>query len=131
MRKVRVGIDISQFMQRRQITNVGWREIYLDTRSTFDELSLEVCTEIVATRARGLCEVLQTCVPGLSAVEIDWVDDYTDAVRESELLIRAVVLLPFTELIGVKVRVRKLVMSGSGQAEVKNIINQVLRCQTT
>jgi hypothetical protein len=82
-------------------------------------------------KARELCDVLMTCVPELRIVEIDWVDDFPDAVREIELQMRAKVLLPFIELEGMQIRVRELVISDKGRAVVKMMINRALRGQAT
>jgi hypothetical protein len=128
MRKVRVRIDMSRFRQRRQAVAAEW--LSPDNEFTwckFDETCLEKCTNTVAARARELCEVLRTRVEGLRVVEIHWIDDYPDDVGESELEMRARVLLPFTELEGVQIRVRKLVMSEVGRIKVQSMLNQTLR----
>jgi hypothetical protein len=127
MRKVRVRIDMSRFRQRQQAVAARW--LSPDNRFTcckFDETCLETCAVTVAARARELCEVLRTRVSVLRLVGINWVDDYSDAVGESELEIRAKVLLPFAELEGVQIRVRKLVMSDRGRAEMMSVINRTL-----
>jgi hypothetical protein len=133
IRKMRVRIDMSKFRQGRQVTpsrRVRFGD-YNHTVSTFDEIGLEVCTEMVVLKARELCDVLMTCVPELRIVEIDWVDDFPDAVREIELQMRAKVLLPFIELEGMQIRVRELVISDKGRAVVKMMINRALRGQAT
>jgi hypothetical protein len=125
LRKVLVRIDISRFMMGRQMRPSGWRRDHLSTVCTFDEIGLEVCTEIVAMRARELSGVLRTSVPNVRVVEIHWVDDFPDQVGRRVLNLRASVLLPFTDLEGVQIRVRKVVMADKGRWKVLTMLNQV------
>jgi hypothetical protein len=125
IRKLRVRVEITTFKQSREILRPGWVGPHMVTACEFNKTDMEESIREVAASARKLCEVLKTCATDLSVMEIDWINDYPNALRESELLMRAVVLLPFTKLIRVQVQVRKLVMSGSGKAEVMEIINRV------
>jgi hypothetical protein len=128
IRKMRVRIDMSRFMQGRQVTP-SRRYMFGDynhTVSTFDEIDVEVCAEMVALKARELCDVLMTCVPELRIVEIDWVDDFPEAPGERQLHQRAGILLPFTGFEGVRVRVRRLVMSEKGKRQVLKIFDMTL-----
>jgi hypothetical protein len=129
IRKVRVRIDMSRFIQGRQMIPSA-RLLYADykhTVSTFDEIGFEVCAEMVALKARELCDALMTCAPELRVVEIDWVDDFPEALGERESNQRAGVLLPFTKFEGVRVRVRRLVMSEKGRRQVLKMFNITLR----
>jgi hypothetical protein len=88
--------------------------------------SLSTCTSRVRHYARQLCETLETAAPTLKSVEIDWIDEFGEQVEASDLELRQNVIELFASLTGVKVRMRRLVMSDEGREEVTAIMRRVL-----
>ncbi|OAL55267.1 hypothetical protein IQ07DRAFT_582778 [Pyrenochaeta sp. DS3sAY3a] len=124
MRKVRVRIDLSSLMASRQSKRFPQINAQI---CTFDEISLEVCSELVASLAEKLCEALRTNIPNLKAVEIHWVDDFPEAIEDEDLQMRANVLAPFARLPGVRVKIAKLVVAERRRMMMTMLLNQVLR----
>jgi hypothetical protein len=129
IRKMRVRIDVSRFIQGRKFQRSphwrGYSEI-----CTFDETDLEHCTAILYMRARELCKVLRVSAQNLKVVEIDWVDDYPEQVGTCDLELRSEVLEPFADLEGMQIRVRKLVIAEKGRIEVLNMVKWMLEVPT-
>jgi hypothetical protein len=96
MRTVRVRIDITRFSMSRQYLWPRVRGI------TFEEIGLEACIQKLVPSAEKLCKALKTCAPSSKVVEIDWVDDFGEAVHGTSLQMRASVLVLFTSLEGAK-----------------------------
>lgn len=122
-RKVLVRIDISRFIMGRQTKR------FVNTNSqicTFDDVNLGVCTEIVTSLADKLCDALRKRVPKLKVVVIHWVDEFPEAIEETDLQMRANVLIPFTELAGVRIRVGKMIVAERARAAVMGMMNQAL-----
>lgn len=92
----------------------------------FEELELKTCCGRLSSAAEDLCGVLQSSLPMLTVVEMEWVDDFDEQVDGDDLQSRANVLVPFTSLHGTQVRVRRVQMPGAGRAEVTRMMRQVL-----
>jgi hypothetical protein len=120
MRKVRVKIDVARF-------SVGRQYLWPRTRGVaFEEIELEECLQRLVPLAEELCRVLRASAPRLRVVEMDWTDDFGNEVEAASLQMRANVLVPFTSLDGVNVRMRKLVVSERGRGEIMTTVGQVL-----
>jgi hypothetical protein len=122
MRKLRVRIDVARFGV--DIPSYTWPRVKF---MTYGELGLGECLQRLALLEEDLCRVLRTSVPDLRVVEIDWVDDFVEAVDGTSLQRRANVLVPFTALAGADVRLRKLVIRERGRREVMAMTKQILR----
>jgi hypothetical protein len=120
MRKVHVRIDVAWFSMGREYVWPSARGI------TFQEIEIEECLRRLLLLTKNLCMVLGTSVPSLTVVEIDWVDDFLGAVDATSLQTRAKVLISFKSLVGVNIRLRKLVIEKKGRQEVMTMIRQVL-----
>ena len=123
MRKVRVRIDVARFSKGRECKRFERVNAQV---CAFWEIGLEVCAQTLVPLAEELCAVLEMNAPNLGVVEIEWVDDFPEAVEGADQQARANVLVPFTSLPGVKVRIGKLVMAGKGRGEVMTMMKQVL-----
>lgn len=123
IRKVRVRINVARFsMGTRVVFSYGHR---VDAVA-FEELELKTCCGRLSSAAEDLCGVLQSSLPMLTVVEMEWVDDFDEQVDGDDLQSRANVLVPFTSLHGTQVRVRRVQMPGAGRAEVTRMMRQVL-----
>jgi hypothetical protein len=120
MQKVRVRIDVARFSVGRQYLWPRIRGI------AFEEIKLEECLQKLVPLTEELCRVLRASALRLRVVEIDWTDDFGDEVEGMSLQMRANVLESFTLLDKVKIRLRKLVVSGRGREEIMTMVGQVL-----
>lgn len=123
MRKVLVRIDISRFMMGRESKRFEYTNAQI---CTFDEVSLEACTEMLVLLAEKLCGVLRKSAPNLKVVEVHWIDDFLEATEPADLEMRARVLIPFTKLSGVRIRLGKSVMSETARTAVMGVMNRAL-----
>jgi hypothetical protein len=110
MRKLRVRIDVARFSV--DIPSYTWPRVKF---MTYGELGLKKCLQRLALLAEDLCRVLRTSLPSSRVVEIDWVDDFVEAVDGTSLQRRANVSVPFTALAGADVRLRKLFIPVRGE----------------
>jgi hypothetical protein len=120
MRKVCVRIDVVRFSVGKEYM---WPR---DRGTTFEEIGLEQCLQRLLVLAEDLRIVLRTSVPSLRVVEIDWADDFSEAVDATSLQMRANVSVPFTSLGGINVQVRSLLIAKKGRREVMTMVRQVL-----
>jgi hypothetical protein len=117
MRKARLRVDMARFACYRLRQPRG-RHARMITAAMYDEIDLETCTKMLAKSSKRLCEILKTCALNLRVVEIHWVDDFPHVVSGPDLEMRAHVLRPLSELDGVTVRVKELVMAGKGREDM-------------
>jgi hypothetical protein len=114
MRRVRVRIDI---VRSTRPENYWWHA------KTYD---LATCTGRILGWAEELCGLLETTVLQLKFVEIEWVDEFGEQVEARDLELRRNVLMPFTSLNGVNVRITRLIMPEEGAKEVMAMIRTTL-----
>jgi len=123
VRNLRVRVDVARFSMGRQFMH--FQRVNTQV-CTFSEMGLKVCVQRLVPLAEGLCEVSKLGATRLKVVEIEWVDDFPDDVREVDLRVRKNVLKPFASL-EVQVRIKKLVMTEKGRQRLMTMMAQVLQ----
>lgn len=125
MRKTRLRVDIAKFSCYRQRQPRGPRARML-TVCAYDEIDLKAGTEMLWTSSRRLFEIFKTAAPNSRVVNVHWVDDFPHAVSGRDMDMRASVLRPFSELDGVMLRAKKLVIVGNERKEVLGMFKGIL-----
>lgn len=123
IRRVRVRIDVARMSVGTEVSYYGGRRV---DACAFEEMELKTCVGRLTTAAEGVCEMLNSSLPMLRVVEIDWIDDFGEEVSGDDLQSRANVLVPFTSLYRARVRLRRLQMPASGREEVMAMLKRII-----